>query len=381
MMRTIRNYIKTCIARFVGHGEKSGAATLVMTLVLLMLSTLIIIYAANYGALQDRAIANINRNHQAFEAAQAGLEYGINYLNKNSGTILANPVSGFIPAYSDSHTSNVSLPNKSSFTITYSNPVAYNYTLIKIASTGLSDDGSATHSVSQLVKFGSILLNKPSEPFDTKGSGSFTGSSQINNQYNNTTIKSASTVTLAGSAETVLSSGVSSTAASMGSDVVQNYSTFGNMSGNDFFSSYFGLSQSLVKSSIGNYYSNSSDTNYQSMLSGKTGTSIWIDQTAGTATINGFAVIGSTANPVLMIVNGNNNYTGWVIIYGFVYINGTVTIASSANIFIIGGIATTGNLSGPGTLQIYYSPSVLTNLQNQPGMQYYAKVPGSWKDF
>lgn len=382
MRRTLRSHIKKALARLFSHGEKSGAATLVMTVVLMMLSTLIILFAAEYGALQDKALSNVTRNNQAFEAAQAGLEYGINYLNKNSSTILANPVNGYIPSYSDSHTANVSLPNNSSFTITYSNPVANNYTLIKISSTGTSDDGSSTHTVSQLVKFGSMLLNKPSEPLDIKGSATFTGNSQISNSSGNTTIKSGSTVTLTGSATTAPSSGPGSSPGNIGSDIIQNNSTLSNMSASDLFSTYFGLSQSLVKSSIGNYYSNSTDTNYRSLISGKSGTSIWIDQTSGTATIGGSAVvIGSSSSPVLLVINGTNTFSGFVLIYGFVYINGNNTIASSSSISIIGGVASTGTIGGSGTIQIYYSPSVLSNLQSQSGMQYYAKVPGSWKDF
>src|SRR3990167_4614051 len=158
MIKSIADRIRAFIAKLVMPGDQSGATTLIMTLVLLMLSTLIILFAAQYGRLQDKAISNINRSHQAFEAAQAGLEYGVNYLNKFSTAILANPVSGYIPAYSDSNTNNVALANNSRYTITYSNPVAFNYKLIKISSTGTSDDGTSTRTVSQLVKFGSMLF-------------------------------------------------------------------------------------------------------------------------------------------------------------------------------------------------------------------------------
>jgi hypothetical protein len=69
------------------------------------------------------------------------------------------------------------------------------------------------------------------------------------------------------------------------------------------------------------------------------------------------------------------------LIFGFVYLNGTTNFASDAYVAIVGGLATTGTVSGPGTLQVYYSPSVLSTLQNQTGMHYYAKIPGSWRDF
>src|SRR3990167_6095672 len=117
-----------------------GAAILVFTLVLVTLSTLIILFAANYGRLNDKSVTNINRHYQAFEAAQAGMEFGINYLDENNAAILASPAGGYILPYSNSSTNNVVLANNSRYTITYSNPVANNYTLIKVTSVGTSDD-------------------------------------------------------------------------------------------------------------------------------------------------------------------------------------------------------------------------------------------------
>ena len=361
--------------------KKSGATTLFMTLILLLLSTMIIIFAAKYGQLQNKSISNINRNNQAFEAAQAGLEYGVNYLNKMSYTILSSPVSGYIRPYSDSNTNDVALANNSRYTITYTNPVAFDYELIKISSTGVSDDSSSTRTVSQLIKFGSKLLSVPTIPLTSKGSVSLANNSEISNQFNNTTIDSASTVTLTGSAQTVLSSGVSSTAGNNQSDITENNTPLNDLSIPDYFTGYFGISADMLKGSVGSLYSNNTDTSYRTQLSGQQGTSIWIDQTGGTATVNGFSIVGSPSQPVLLIINGASELTGFVIIYGFVFIDGAVSVAASANIYIYGGIANTGNLSGAGSLRIYYSPTILSNLQNQSGMRYYSKIPGSWKDF
>lgn len=359
----------------------NGAATLLMTLVLMTVGTLIIIFAGNYATLQTRSTANINRSHQAFQAAQAGLEFGINYLRANSSTILASPVSGYIPAYSDSNTANVTLANNSRYTISYSNPVAYNYTLIQISSTGLSDDGSASRTVSQLVAFGSMLLNSPTVPLIAKGNVSLSGNSEIINTYNNNTVRTGGTVSMSGSSSTVISSGTGSTAGNIQSDIQQNQNSLSTMSDADFFASYFGVSESSLKSSVANYYSNSSNTNYQGALDGKTGTSIWIDQTSGTAAFNGNMTVGSAANPVLLIVNGDVRFSGNVTIYGYVYILGDSTTDLLGNVTIVGGMSTTDNLSATGSIQVSYSPTVLGNLQNNGSMRYYAKVPGSWKDF
>ena len=367
--------------RKVMHGRLSGAATLFLTIVLLAVSALIIIFTANYGKLQSKSIANINRNQQAFEAAQAGIEFGINYLNTNNSTILASPVGGYIPAYSDSNTTNVSQANGSSYTISYENPIASNYELIKVTSVGTSDDGTSTHTVSQLVQFGSMLLNPPTVPLTSKGSISLGGNSQIINTYTNDTVISGAGVSINGSASTILSSGTSSTAGNIQSDIQQNDGTLSSISDTDFFSNYFGLEPASIKSSAEHYYTNSNSTNYGATISGLSGTSIWIDQTAGQATINGSITVGTSANPVLLIINGDVKFTGNVTIYGYVYILGSTTTDLSGNVQIIGSMATADQLSATGSIQVVYSPTVLSNLQNNGSMRYYAKIPGSWKDF
>lgn len=361
--------------------NKKGAASLVLTLIILSISTLLIIFAANYGQLQTQAVSNSNRTQQAYSAAVAGLEFGINYLNKNSAVILASPVGGYIQNYTSTSTTNVTLANNSKFSVTYTNPTAGDYTVIKITSVGTSDDGSSTHTVSQLVKFGSTLLNSPTVPITSKGSVSLSGNSQIINTYNNNTIKSGSTVSMSGSSSTILSSGTSSTAGNIRSDITQNNTTLSGTSSNDLFAQNFGVSAANVKGDIAHYYTSGSNTDYKSQLDGLNGTSIWIDQTGGQATISGNTQIGTASNPVLLIINGDVKFSGNVTIYGYVYILGNSTTDLTGNVDIIGGMTTSANLSATGSIQVFYSPTTLTNLQNNANMRYYAKVPGTWKDF
>lgn len=360
---------------------QQGAAVLVMALVLVTISTILILFAGNYGIMMSRAVTNSSMNFQAFEAAQAGMEYGINYLQQNSAAILANPVSGYIQTYSNSSVTNVSLANGTKFSIIYSNPVASNYTLIKITSTGTNADGTATKTVTQLVQFGSVLVNVPTMPLISQGSISLGGNSQIINTYSSNTIESGSTVGLGGHASTILSTGTSSTSGNIKSDISQSVNSIGSQSESDFFASYFGQSPTTIKSSVAHYFSNSGSTNYDGQLNGLTGTSIWIDQNGGTANLNGNTTIGSAANPVLLIVNGNLDITGNVTIYGYVFIYGNSTTDFLGNLSIVGGVGTTGSISASGSIQVTYSPTTLSNLQNSSSMKYYAKVPGSWKDF
>jgi len=361
--------------------KQKGAATLIISTLLLVTLTLIILFAASYNIMQEKITANQSRSNQAFEAAEAGLEFGIQYLQQNSAVILASPVLGFIPAYSNSSTTNVTLANNSRYTIVYTNPIANNYRLIEITSTGTNADGSSTRVVRQQVQFGSLLMNPPTNSLTSKGSITLGGHGTVTNIESNNTIQSASTITIGGSGSTVTIGG-GSVAGAIGSDIQQNISSINSQSQTDFFATYFGASRSTVKNNAAHYYNSSSNSNYSSTLNGMTGTSIWIDQTAGTTTLNGGVVIGSLSNPVLVVVNGPLNLSGNVTIYGLIFVIGSTGITNiTGNILITGGMITTDDFNMSGNSNLVYSSSVLNKLQNSTSMSYYAKVPGSWKNF
>jgi hypothetical protein len=112
-----------------------------------------------------------------------------------------------------------------------------------------------------------------------------------------------------------------------------------------------------------------------------TGTTIWINQTSGSANFSGNSIIGTQANPVLIVINGNLNISGNFTLYGFLFVLGasSATTNLSGNITITGGIASTDNVSASGNLNLTYDGTVLSGVQS--ATSYFAKVPGSWKDF
>jgi Tfp pilus assembly protein PilX len=360
-----------------------GAVTLIFALTLIILSTLIIIFAANFGGIQDKSIANQSRSSQAFNAADAGLEFGINYLQQNYSTIVATASGGYIN-YSDSSTTNVSLANGSKFSVVYTNPTASNYTLITITSTGSNSDSTSTHVVSQQVYQGSILSSGGNNAIVSKGNISLSGNVQVKNTNSNQTVQSAGTITFNGNSETITSAGVASNSSTQGSDIQQNVSSIANESTNTFFANYFGTTNTTtVQNSMAHVYTNSASTDYSSTLNGMTGTSIWINQNGGTtASLSGNTVVGSASNPVLLIVNGPLSLSGNVSIYGFVFVLGSSgTTILTGNDTVNGALITSDNTSISGNAVITYNPSIINTIKNYSALSYFAKVPGSWKDF
>ncbi len=67
--------------------------------------TVVTLFSAKFGVMQQKITGNQYRAQQAFEAAEAGLEYGLNYLDKNSATVIIDSNSdGYIDNYTSTNT-------------------------------------------------------------------------------------------------------------------------------------------------------------------------------------------------------------------------------------------------------------------------------------
>ncbi len=353
----------------------SGAVTLILTVILLVLSTLIIFVSAGYNRLETKATANFVHSQEAFEAAEAGEEFAISYLSQHASTITANPVSGYFPPYSDSSTTNISLANGSTFTAVYTNPKANNYNLILITSTGTSSDGSSTRVIKQQVMSEPIVTNIPTAPLTSAGSASLSGNSNIINIINDSndakTITSGGAVSLSGSSKTTTSTGGSSPG-NIGSDIQSNNPSLQGISSSNFFQQFFSSAASNVQSAMAHVFSSATGAT----LSGLTNTSIWVNNSVS---LSGNVTVGSATAPVLLIINGSLSISGTVSIYGFVYVTGSTSISGNTN--IVGSLATAGAVSLSGNIKITYDSTIMNTVANNTLGNTYSKIPGTWSDF
>ncbi len=323
-----------------------GAATLFMAVVLVTIVTLMILFAANYSIMMSKSVTNIKRSASATEAAQAGIEFGIAYITTNSSTVLANPVGGYVNyGSSDSNLTNVTLTNSSKYSVVFTNPIANNYQLIKITSTGVNDDGTSSKVISQLIYAGVSSLNAA---LTTQGNLVTSG---------NVTIPGANGVHVGGK---VTQSGN----VNIGS-IIQNDTNLKNMTSSALFSSIFGVTMAQMQSQS-TVYNTTSGLNY-SGLTGKN----YINTSV---VVSGNYTIGTAANPVLLIINGNLIASGTMTIYGVVYVTGSTTM--SGNVNFNGGLISQGAVTMSGSVGAY-SASIVGKYTSQS----YAKIPGSWKDF
>lgn len=78
--------------------KQTGAATLIVAIILLLAITITVFSAARIGVDEQRTSANHMRSNAAFEVAQAGVEYGISYLESNISEIISTAPGGWVNA-------------------------------------------------------------------------------------------------------------------------------------------------------------------------------------------------------------------------------------------------------------------------------------------
>lgn len=326
--------------------KQAGMATLVLAVILLIAAMVMTIYATQHGVLQQKSAANQIQNSQAFQAAEAGLETGLAYLNQNISTVTGSQSGGYINyGLSDSNITNISLGNNCRYSVVYTNPTQNNYQLLQITSTGTNADGTSIKIVSQQVYSGMSNLKYS---VTTQRNMTTSGTVNITGQYG---ADVGGTYTQSGNVSI--------------SQMTQNDTQLANMSGNALFTNIFGMNKTQMQSQSA-YFANTNGINYNN-LSG----TVWINANVA---LSGNNTIGTQANPVLLIVNGNLTASGTVNFYGIIYVTGTTTTSGSFN--VNGGLVSEGSIVMSGTSSTYN-----TQIVNQLAPGSYAKIPGSWKDF
>ncbi|MEK6748693.1 MAG: hypothetical protein AABY83_05750 [Pseudomonadota bacterium] len=112
---------------------------------------------------------------------------------------------------------------------------------------------------------------------------------------------------------------------------------------------------------------------------------VWVDNALK---LNGPITIGSSDDPVVLVVNGDLTITDAnATIFGVIYVAGKLAM-SDGNMW--GGILAEGTADVSGGASIVYDNAVIgqgkgsngkTTIQNSLRIGYYSKLPGSWRDF
>lgn len=345
--------MRACVIQH-SSSHSRGFTTLLFTLVILMSLVGFSYISASTLTTHQQNISQDKIALEAFNAAQAGLDYGVPYLTDHYATLANN--------------SSVEFNNGDGSSTTVVFTFVDGKDLIRINSTGSAADGSERR-LQQLVQYkadsgngnlsfalqsqGGVVMKNNAIVSDLSGSAQ--------------TIRSGGDVSLSNNAKTVLSTGVSSIGPSnIGSDIVMNDFSFSAVNDADLFLNFlkspFVDFQSATTSmnftpKTGNYtYNNLTNIN---------GTSIGVNHSNGLGKVGNNAKLGSVNSPVVLKItlNGNASFQisnnaivhGKIItsqgsilldnnthLYGDLIVDGDVTLGN--NVIVDGDVITTGNL-------------------------------------
>ena len=387
-----------------GHQQR-GAATLIISLVMLILITFVTFYTSKSIITEQQLANNDYRARMAFEAAEAGLAAatlnladdpdldGDGILDGSTSTeyLFDNNDDG---DRQDAGTDNNLVTVNTAFAeVTTEDLSSGAFTTIRISSIGFSDDRTAQRTIERVVVSLDPLPNSPQNPLTTKGSVVISGSATVHNQEGHSTIWSGDDVDLGSNNSTSTNvpdvadaaypgcmddAGTCSTLQSsnktlVGLDVVENDSNLSNLTSDQFFENFFGSAPASYKDK--HVTLETTHTAADTDLDGTNSEVIWVDGSGGSTELQGTA-IGTAADPVILIIDGDLELSGNPTIYGVVFVMGNLT--ASGNSTVTGALVVNGATSNSsGSLDVYFNSAVLDGAGGQSNL---GASAGSWSD-
>jgi hypothetical protein len=388
----------------------TGAATLVITVVLLFVMSLFVVYTGHTVSVEKKVTANQQREMQAFNSAQAGIEYFValvelDQVDTATGAIL--DTAPAVPGKVAGCTAGGGLPQ---FMLTSQRPAPRVYA---VDSLGFSDDCIGERRIRVSISGGSVgLRNPPSYPVIARGNVTGGGAAHnIMNPEANLTIWTgadhdpANSHTLISNPSDpcdytnpdILLQSCRPTGNSPGQlmndqglSVIANDPNLGALTDEQYFHNFFGktLAQLLADGNVesispedflaavtgpleGGSYSVDGSLSLQGGTIGCSG-SLQPNQECGRGNHQDL-----TVSPSLVIVDGDLDAAGNPVAYGVVYVRGDLNINGTLRIF--GSLIVEGQVTGNGNVDVYYDSLVIGGVSMDVAAAHI--VPGTWRDW
>lgn len=401
--------------------RQRGAIALFMTVIILLAVTLTVIFTARTASMEQRMSANEVRAKQAANAAQAGLERAVAYVqgmgNNNvqqtfTADFAANGMTYRARLWNvDAATPppacavNPSLP---AFTTGNTGNTPINTRNVLIYACGWSDDLSARKVAMVQIKAGPSLGYPPTNPVISRGAALVNGHARVFNLFNNLTVWAGANLSVSGNpgntfvrhpneevpsldllkslsdsdGNALLLPGKPATCgnkvgkyvcttdkAKVGPDVIDHDLSIADLNDAEFFQNFMGMNKADYKNNIATavYTTSSPD------LSQVAGQVVWIEHND----VNLSGTVGSRANPVVLVVNGDLRISGQFTFYGVIYVDGDLWATGGPEFY--GSVIIRGDLDkGAGTPYFIFDP-VAASGANELGRR--SVISGTWRDW
>lgn len=373
------------------QANQTGAATLLITMVLMALMTSAAIFTAKFSSQDARINANDYRSKQAEAAAQAGIDHTLNILNKQN---IVNDVLGGATSWSIGNTDlNVAVNGQTkrvgSYSVTYTvvdidntATALDNNDLVKATSIGKSGDGAATTVIEATTRFSPVLFDAPKANVIARNGVALGHKAKIDNNVSKAFVWSGGAITNNAGAELKNTPPIFTSTLSKKPRLLPNDTLLSTTlnTPDKFFRAFFGIDRAVVKQVAVN--ATGGAANFSTKLAGG-GKFIWI---SGSATLNGtYGNNPANSGPVIIFVDSAAAGTfvlSGATINGLLYIDGDWTHANaSATSTINGALIVNGSLqvTNAGKLSINYErTNILDKIPKVVGL--YTQVAGSWQE-
>lgn len=414
--------------------RQQGAATLMVSMVLLIAITLVVFVTARSAIMEQRISANELRTTAALEAAQAGMDAAMAYMRSPGGMYKNSPNVGdpadffsfpaielegdpgrvtghyqFIYCERNTDPADLECPDlNSTLANACTSPIRGSDTAREalILSCGWSDDGIARASVIQQAMNTPSMANPPTNPMTARGAVTASGAVNVSNYFNNLTIWTGENVDSIGAVGNTairdpsipppgpteaprepLPQGASCATGyvcttysqgqvtNIGPDVIDADPSISERTAEEFFINYFGMPFDDYRDTMPSQYLGDSPTSGE--LSDVHGEVVWLDGNGGDVQIPSGTTIGSRDEPVILIVDGNMRFQGNTTIYGVVYVTGDMVGAGTPTIY--GSTVVQGDVATDGTVNIVYDPVSAGGAGRDTGPS--GSLAGTWRDW
>ncbi len=405
--------------------NQHGMSTLLMSTVLIFVISMISVYAAQISVMEQKISANHYRGKQAFESAQSGLEIALSQLDfqtldtlitAGTPTLEHTAVNATLTDYAaDSALANiVGANNNGQYRLKISREAgATNNDTLVFTSYGFADDvvpendnSNASQTITMKLKKTKYINYEPPSNLVALGDIRVTGSraSLINATGDpmavlwtagSATVSGATTVIATNSAGSDSQNGIYDN----DSDLIAIRDIADSKKRKErLFQNFFAQSKSNLKNRATVIDCKTGCT--QSILTGLSGI-VWVDaHTEATFSEDGTTeltpasyetlaivdtiTLGSTTNPIVLIVDGKltmhnpDAHISGVIYTTQDFANGNGSTARSGSGNITGSLITEGSINIGGTLTMTYDRDMLVN--GLANLAMYTRLPGSWID-
>ncbi len=415
--------------------KQRGVATLMVVMALFFIISLVAAYASRNLIFEQRTSANQYRSTQAFEAAEAGVDWALAMLNAGrvdancvptadstfdsfrARYLTADPVTGgFAPVTWDSSGIGVALrascvrdaagwsctcPSTGVAALTVPTGAgtfpAFRLRfelgtapgLVRIVSvgctaasdgclnTGRGTAGDASSTVSALLALAPSMPTSPAAPLTVRGNldvGAYPlHLANADAATNGITINAGGTVT-APNADLESVPGTPT-----GASIVDGDASLAGLTADRMFATFFGVARDTFKrqpSTVVVDCTGGCGTRLRDAVDRNPGRPVWIN---GDLDIDSDIVIGSADSPVLLVATGSINLSApGARVVGIVY-SQAADWASTGSGTIQGAAMAEGNLTGSTAPAIVFDPAVVNRVRLNYGPL--IRAPGGWKDF